>query len=203
MNRDPVETLLQRADRAAGPPPAGPADLADRVRQLAGRRHRTQVVIRTAAAAVVAIGLGLAIRSAAVRPGVDDGQAVSQQPAPAPSPSDEEVTRLRMEIAQLRREADDLAEQIRGMAVIQQQRQRLDRLERAVARLESGEEVRAEMERAAFTIVYQADRMYRELGRRESAVEAYREAIRLFPETASAQIARTRLSEIDGQGEQL
>lgn len=202
MNRDDLESLLQRADRAAGPPPAGPADLADRVRRLARRRHRTRVVVRAAVAAVVVAGLGLAVHSAAVRNEPSE-LTTAQQPTPPDPASNEEVARLRSEIAQLRQEANALAEQIRGMTAIQEQRQRLDQLEQAVARLESGEEVRGEMERAAFTIVYQADRMYRELGLRDSAVEAYREAVKLFPDTPSAEIARTRLIEIDRQGEQL
>jgi hypothetical protein len=46
--------------------------------------------------------------------------------------------------------------------------------------------------------------MYRELDLPESAVKSYRDAVRLFPETHWAQVARDRLSEIEKlQGDQL
>lgn len=202
MNRDAVETLLQQADWAAGPSPASRVDLADRVRRLARRRHRTQTAVRVTAAAVVAIGVGLAVHSVTLRHRLED-RIVALPPPPAASPSPEEVAQLRSQLAQLQKEANDLAARIRGMTAIQEQRERLARMERAVASLESGEAVRAQMERAAFTIVYQADRMDRELGLRESALRAYREAIRLFPETPSAKIARDRLAEINTQGDRL
>ncbi len=202
MNRDPVETLLRQADRAAGPPPGSPVDLADRVRRLARRRHRTQTAVRVAAAAALAVGIGWAVSSATLRHGPGD-RTVALPPPPVASPSPEEVDQLRSQFAQLRQEASELAAQIRGMIAIQEQWERLARMEQAVAGLESGEEIRAQMERAAFTIVYQADRMDRELGLRESALRAYREAIRLFPETSSAKVARDRLAEINPEGDRL
>ena len=53
------------------------------------------------------------------------------------------------------------------------------------------------MDKAAFVLIYQADRLYKELNRTESAVAAYKEIIQLFPTNRWAEVARERLAEID------
>ncbi len=44
--------------------------------------------------------------------------------------------------------------------------------------------------------MYQADRLYKELNLKGSAVETYNRVIDLFPENKWAEVARTRLSEM-------
>jgi len=59
--------------------------------------------------------------------------------------------------------------------------------------------IEQELERAAYLIVYQADRYHRELDLPESAIASYRETIELFPRTRAAQTARVRLAELGNE----
>jgi len=59
------------------------------------------------------------------------------------------------------------------------------------------EQVERQVDKAAFVLIYQADRLYKELNRTESAVAAYKEIIQLFPTNRWAEVARERLAEID------
>jgi len=52
------------------------------------------------------------------------------------------------------------------------------------------------VDKTAFVMLYQADRLYKQLRQTDSAVEAYKEIIQLFPENQWADVARERLSEI-------
>ena len=84
------------------------------------------------------------------------------------------------------------------MAALQEREDRLAELRRTSGGLDPLEDVRRQVEKAAFTTLYQADRMYRELNLRDSALASYRQVILLFPDTPSAKVARQRLSEIEG-----
>jgi outer membrane protein assembly factor BamD (BamD/ComL family) len=53
------------------------------------------------------------------------------------------------------------------------------------------------VDKTAFILVYQADKLYKELNRTESAVRAYKEVIQLFPKNRWADVARERLLEIE------
>jgi hypothetical protein len=57
-------------------------------------------------------------------------------------------------------------------------------------------DVDAQVERAAFTMVYQAARMPVAGGARSPAADVYRQVSHAFPDTPSAQVARQRLSEL-------
>jgi outer membrane protein assembly factor BamD (BamD/ComL family) len=52
------------------------------------------------------------------------------------------------------------------------------------------------VDKTAFLLIYQADRLYKELNQTESAVTAYQEVIQLFPDNRWAQVAKERLAEI-------
>ncbi|MEN6335821.1 MAG: hypothetical protein ABFE01_16330, partial [Phycisphaerales bacterium] len=52
-------------------------------------------------------------------------------------------------------------------------------------------------DKTVFSLIYQADRLYKELNQTESAVAAYKEIIQLFPTNRWAAVARERLTEID------
>ena len=56
-----------------------------------------------------------------------------------------------------------------------------------------------QVDKAAFILVYQADRLYRELNQTDSAVEAYNRVIHLFPENQWARVARQRIEEIESK----
>ena len=57
-------------------------------------------------------------------------------------------------------------------------------------------EIERQYDRAAFVLVYQADRLYKELNLKGSAVETYNRVIDLFPENKWAEVARMRLSKM-------
>jgi outer membrane protein assembly factor BamD (BamD/ComL family) len=77
---------------------------------------------------------------------------------------------------------------------------RLEELEAQLASIPDPlEEIRKQVDKTAFILVYQADRLYRELNETESAVETYNRVIRLFPRNQWAAVARERLSEIEGR----
>jgi outer membrane protein assembly factor BamD (BamD/ComL family) len=79
----------------------------------------------------------------------------------------------------------------------ERQARALAALEAELARISAPEEETArQVDKAAFVLVYQADRLYRELNRTESAVEAYNQVIQFFPKNRWADVARQRLSEI-------
>lgn len=196
---DPIEQLLRAADRAAAAPPAGPADLADRVRCRARRQRSLHAVGGTAAAAVIVLAVGVWWLTSPGGPTAEAPVVARSQPA-----TQDEVAQLRAEIAALRQEADAALALARQLAAERQRQDQMAALQRVIDGPDAVDEVRREMDQAAFTIVYQADRMLRELNLPESAIESYRQAIRLFPDSPSAEVARQRLAELETlKGDQL
>ena len=59
------------------------------------------------------------------------------------------------------------------------------------------QEIDRQVDKAAFILVYQADKLYKELNQTDSAVQAYKEVIQLFPTNQWANVARERLSQIE------
>ena len=193
MSPEPIEDLLRDADRAAGRPPDGPADLAGRVLRTVRRRRRIRNGVR--AGAVVSV-LAIATVLFVTRPDLD--RASIQPPAIALRPDGEDqIARLRAEIARLGAEADAAAALAKRMSDLKQRHARLGALRRKLRQPDPLEQARREVGRTPFIIVYQADRMYRELELHASAAKAYRRAIDLFPDSPWAQVARGRLSEME------
>ena len=62
------------------------------------------------------------------------------------------------------------------------------------------EQMKQRDEKTAFTLVYQADRMYREMNQAQSAIETYEQVIRLYPQNHWAEVARQRITEIKKGG---
>ena len=191
MDNDPIRRLLREADAAAGPPPKPPGDLAHRVRQRAARRQRMRFGLSAAAAVVLAAGI-TALWTQAPSPSWP-GQApqiVTQEPQRL------DVEATRREIERLRREADT------RLAVAQRTHDLLRQYERARAARQQAPvanpivDARREVEKAACILVYQANRMCREMDLCDSAVVKYQRVVELFPETAAAAMARERLDEI-------
>jgi tetratricopeptide (TPR) repeat protein len=58
-------------------------------------------------------------------------------------------------------------------------------------------EMDAQVDKTASLLIYQADRLYKELNQTESAVAQYKEVIQLFPKNRWADVARERLAEIE------
>jgi hypothetical protein len=193
--------LLRSADRAAGPPPAMPPDLADRVRRAA-RRQRILRITSGAAAALLAIGVGTLVlvqgSTPDAKPNEPRTQIVSIEHTQA------ELERLNEEITRLRAELDATLALTRNLNKQRERPQRLASLQRPRFELEPADQIAQEIEKAAFIIVNQGDRLHHKYNLTESAIRSYERAIKLFPDTQSADVARERLAEIQTtQGDQL
>jgi len=191
MNDERLEQLLQRVDRAAGGPAPPAGDLPRGVRSAAGRR-RTRRLGSAAAGVVLLAGACVLWWSLAQPPAA---------PGPANGRAMQDLAAMEARIERLLTEVDDRIAHIRKlMAEEQEQRRQLSAMRVPT-------EVENQVERAAFITVHYADRLYRELGQTQSAVESYRRTIELFPRTRSANVARRRLAEIERtrqpQGERL
>ncbi|MFQ5807931.1 MAG: hypothetical protein ACE5I3_15915 [Phycisphaerae bacterium] len=196
MSDDPLKRILQAADAAAGEPPEMPADLAQRVRILAGRRRRVRFGVSVAAAIVLAVGMTSlwSQTPAPSRPGGDSQMVRGPQEPP-------DVESIRAEIEQLRREAEMRLAVARRTQEILTQMRRAEEFTKQEVVPDPIARARREVEKAAYTLVYQADRMCRELDLCDSAAVKYQRVVELFPDTRWAAVARQRLDEIKKTGD--
>lgn len=186
MTEDKIKNLLQEADRMAGSPEAVSANLSAIVRRRAHRRHlRISLTAPLAAAAVILIAAGiwnLSIRTTETT--IDQEKIVS----------------LEKQLEQLQTRTDAALKLIQEVLVADHKKDSLNELEAQLASIPDPlEEIQKQVDKTAFILVYQADRLYRELNRMDSAVEAYNRVIKLFPKNQWAQVARERLLEIDSR----
>lgn len=104
-----------------------------------------------------------------------------------------------MQIERLREEIRTGCQAVHEVLERQEVEQRLAAL-RKQAEADPLKAISDQMDRAALTMVYQADRMYHELNLRESAMASYERTIKLFPKTHWAEVARDRLAELKTAG---
>ena len=184
MTEDKIKNLLQKADQMAGAPAPVSANLSAAVRRRAHRRRIATFAAPLAAAAVLLIvcGIwGLAARTAEKR-------------------DQEKIALLETEIKQLQARTDAALNLIQEVLEDERRQRRLDELEAQLASIPDPlEELQKQVDKTAFILVYQADRMYRELNQTDSAVEAYNRVIELFPQNRWAKVARQRLAEIENR----
>ncbi len=185
MTEDKIKDLLQEADRMAGLPIPVSANLSAVVRHRAHRRRFVNLAAPLAAAAVVLIAAGiwnLAIRTTET------------------TQDKEKIALLETQLKQLYVRTDAALNLIQDVLEKEQKQHSLDELEAQLASIPDPlEEIQKQVDKTAFILVYQADRLYRELNRTDSAVETYNRVIELFPKNRWAQVARQRLSEIEEQ----
>ncbi|UCD48718.1 MAG: hypothetical protein JSW27_14430 [Phycisphaerales bacterium] len=182
MSEERIRELLQNADRAAGPPLFGPIRAVD-LHQRLRRRRFVWVGIPAAAAAVLLLGFGA--WTLRFRLGV-----------PA-SPHPDRIASLEEQVRQLHAQTDAALKLVQEVLAQERQQQRLEALEAKLASIpDPTAEIERQVDRTAFMLFYEADKLYRELNQTESAVEAYEQVIRLFPDNQWAHVARERLAEI-------
>ena len=191
MTPDPFKNLLQEADAAARFRRFEAPDLAGRVRTVARRRRQVQ---RAGAviAVIVMVSAGILLAGKQGQPRhTETGTSVL---ANRGRPSDAAME-LRKEVNRLRLEATSRANVAAG---IDRHRRRLSRLaayRRQAAVVSPAMRLQQEIEISAGIMVYQAERLLGRTGDERAAVETYQRAIRLFPDTSHAEVARKRLSE--------
>jgi hypothetical protein len=196
VNDETIKDLLRAADEASEAPSFGPVTTAQ-IRQRLRRRRVVSLGLPAAAAAVVLLGSALWW----LRPAADVTPA-----GPAPTT----VAELESQITQLRVQTETTLKLVREVVERDKRERRLAAMEGELARIgDPMREIQRQVDKTAFVMVYQADRLYKELNETESAVEAYKEIIQLFPDNRWADVARERLSQIeqrqinkcDGKGE--
>ena len=184
MADDKLRKLLQEADRTAGRAAEVRVDLCG-IRRRAHRRRFVNIVGPVATAAVLMVALG--IWSVTLR----TTQIIPEQ---------DRIVSLEHQVKQLQARADAAMNLIQKMLEQERRQQRLDELEAELTSIPDPlEQIQKQVDKAAFTLVYQADRLYRELNQTDSAVETYNKVIRIFPENQWAQVARQRLEEIESK----
>jgi len=182
VTENKIVNLLQDADRTAGRPRPVSVNLAA-IRRRARQKRLARLMVPVAAAAVVLVALS--IWTAVIR----TDRAAGEQ---------EKIAALENEVRVLQARTDATLKLIRQMVENEQKQRRLDQLQAELTSIPDPlEEVQKQVETTAFIMVYQADRMYRELNQRDSAIRAYQRAIELFPQTESAEAARQRLKQIE------
>jgi uncharacterized protein YoxC len=181
MTEERIKNLLQKADEAAGEPVPVSINLLA-IRSWAYRRRIVSIATPVAAAAAILIAVGVygfILRAA---------KTTAQQ---------QKIASLEAKIQQLRARADATSNLVQEILEDERKQKRLDKLQAQLASIPDPiEEIQKQVDTAAFNLVYQADRMYRELNLKSSAIQTYKRVIELFPKTQWAEVARERLSEI-------
>jgi hypothetical protein len=173
---DSLRQLLKRADSTPSVPDS--ARLATSVRRRRVAQQRTRLGA-SAVAVFLAAALGVMLSS--------------RRPQPvATNIALERTAVLQAELAALRADG--------GLHVLTAQALSLkDRARRAKARADAQEDplvqIRFQRDRAAMTLIYEADRFSREASLNDQSIAQYRKVIELFPSSSWADVARQRLRE--------
>jgi hypothetical protein len=182
MTEEKIKSLLQSADNLAPQPSLEHSSITAAVFRRAHRRKIVRRVAPVAAAAILLAAVGIQRLTA---------DRVKQ------APQQDKIASLEMQIQQLQERTDATLKLIREVLDYEQKQRRLNKLKAELARTPDPlEQIEREVNKTAFILVYQADRMYREFNQVDSAVQSYNRVIELFPETPSAITAKQRLSQI-------
>jgi tetratricopeptide (TPR) repeat protein len=182
VSKDQIRQLLVGADAAAGPPAFHRVTAAG-IRGQVRRRRFVRVAAPIAAAAVLAVAVALSVIWT---------QAERSQPEPP------RIASLEEQVRRLQAQTEATLKLVQEVLAQDRQQRRLAALEAELASIPDPiREIERQVDKTAFILVYQADKLYRELNETESAVQAYKEVIELFPTNQWAQVARERLSQIE------
>ncbi len=192
MEEDKIKNILQEADRFSGGCIAGDASvIADSVRSRVRRkRHRRNLYLRFAASAAAVLIVCVGILNMA-RQGAVDGDLYVKG---------ENIEQLQAKVRRLQSEVDSMQIAVRQAIEEEKSNAILAKLQAELASIgDPIEDVQRQVDRAAFIIVYQADRMYRDHNLINAAIESYKRAIEFFPANKWSEVARSRLFEIENK----
>lgn len=191
MHDDPLERLLQHADRAAGEAPPATANLADRIWHTKRVRRRNRRV-----ALVASVGVGLLAVGWVFQSWQGGSTSTQQLTAELPTATNSRVDRLRALVDALALEADSRAAVARRVTTLRQSQIRQASYQQELNAPDPIAEVRRLIDQASLIMVTQADRMHREFGLTESSARRYARTIELFPRAVGAAYARHKLKEM-------
>jgi len=182
MTENIIKDLLQEADKIAGVPEQASIDIGI-IRRRARKRYLMRTIAPLIAAAAVII-LTISVWTLSFR-------------TAKPVGDNDELARLQAQVKYLQARTDATLKLVQEMLQKEQKQRELEALQ---AQLESigdpREEISQQVERTALILVFQADKMYREPGQKNSAMQAYSRVIELFPQSRWAKVARQRLLDI-------
>jgi tetratricopeptide (TPR) repeat protein len=182
VNEEQIGQLLAKADETAGDPAFRPVTTAG-IRRRVRHRRLVRVGVPTSLAAVIAVTAALSALSMLMR-----------KPQAAP----QRIASLEEQVKQLQARTDATLKLVQEVLEKDRQDRRLAALETELASIpDPVQEIDRQVDKTAFILVYQADKLYKELNQTESAVAAYKEVIQLFPTNRWAAVARERLSQIE------
>jgi tetratricopeptide (TPR) repeat protein len=182
VNEEPIRQLFARADEAAGELTFRRITTAE-IRRQVRRRRLVRVAAPTSVAALVTISVAL---------------SAIFVPTEEPQPQPQRIVSLEEQVKQLQAQTDATLKLVQEVLERDRQDRRLAALETELASIpDPVQEIDRQVDKTAFILVYQADKLYKELNQTESAVAAYKEVIQLFPTNQWANVARERLSEIE------
>ncbi len=184
MNEGQIERLLQSADGMSGAPAFGRITAAQ-VRRRIRRKRFTTVAVPLSIAALALLATALWTHC-------------MQTEKARPEPVAPRIASLENQVRQLQEQTTATLRLVQEMLEKDRQQRRLAALEAELASIpDPMQEIERQVDETAFILLYQADRLYKELNQRESAVAAYKEVIQLFPDNQWADVARERLAQIE------
>jgi len=179
-----IKSLLQQADRMAGPPEPVSVGLQSITRRHVHRRRKIVACLSIAAAIIFIAG--------AWQWTVKVGRINEQK----------RVAAMETDLQLLRAQTNATLKVVNELLDRQRRQQRIAELRAKLAAIDDPlEKVNEEIETTAFIIVYYADKKWQRPSQRAAAIEDYKSVLRLFPETRSAEKAKQRLGEIENQSE--
>jgi len=184
MTEYKIKKLLQEADQTAGRPASVYVNLSA-VRRRANRRRFVNLAAPIGAAAVVLIAVGtwsLTTRTT---------EKTQEQ---------EKLISFETRIKRLQASTDATTNLIHEVLENERKQNQLEQLNAQLASIPDPlEEISKQVDKTAFILVYQADRLYSELNQTDSAVQTYNRVIELFPENRWAKVAQQRITEIENK----
>lgn len=181
MTEDKIKNLLQQADMAAGELNSFQVDIST-IRRRAGRKKVIMMVMPLASAAMLMVALSI---------------FTIMFRTTEPKQQQRKIALLESQIKQLQARTNAALSLVQEVLEDEQRQHRLNELRAQLASIPDPiGEMENQMDKTAFILLNQADRLYNELNQTDSAVENYKRVIKLFPDNRWAKVAKQRLSEI-------
>lgn len=201
MDNRSIENLLREADRAAGGAPQPATGLSSRVRIAQQRRRRQNMVAGVATAGLaLAVALALFARypsgSSDLARRTESGGTAGLPSSVEGAPSDEEIRALLAERSQLAAQAESHARVASRLIELIERNRRIEDRRQHHPAPDALILAREEVDKAAFRLILRANDLRERQGDEDATVARYREVVRLFPRTQSADIARRSLADM-------
>lgn len=200
MNEQELQDLLRQLDQNTPTPPLT-VDLAQRVNRKVHYRKRIRRAMATVGIIVICIAsLGLlSVRQKATLE--REPQAVIGNDQERMNQSNQnthqQVAQLQTDVKRLEEQINERLAFIEKILERQEQRQGVAQLEQQLAALgDPLEELEQQVDQAALTIYYQANRKLHELNLKEEAIADFQKVIKLFPKSFWAEKAQEQLQQL-------